>query len=69
MLWTAAKAALVTGILVELLPVRSPLKRKVSGALTTIGAICLRFALLEAGKTAAREPRATFNVQRSRMRR
>ncbi len=68
-LWTAAKAALVSGILVELLPVRSPLKRKVSGALTTIGAICLRFALLEAGKTAAREPQTTINLQRSRMRR
>ncbi|QWV95441.1 polysulfide reductase NrfD [Geomonas oryzisoli] len=66
-LWTAAKAALVTGILVELLPVRSPVKRKVSGALTTIGANCLRFALLESGKSAAREPQATFNLQRTRM--
>jgi hypothetical protein len=35
-----------------------------SGTLTTVGAICLRFALLESGKHAAREPQALIESQR-----
>lgn len=66
-LWQTAKAALVAGILLDLVPVKSPAKRKISGALTTIGAICLRFALLETGNSAAREPQATIGPQRRRM--
>lgn len=63
-LWQAAKVALIGGILMELAPVKSPAKRKISGALTTLGAICLRFALLEGGKSAAREPQTTMRPQR-----
>ncbi|WP_162604585.1 NrfD/PsrC family molybdoenzyme membrane anchor subunit [Geomonas edaphica] len=66
-LWQAAKVALVAGILVELVPGRSPTKRKISGALTTLGAVCLRFALLETGRTAAREPLAATRPQRRKM--
>jgi formate-dependent nitrite reductase membrane component NrfD len=63
-LWQGAKAMLAAGIVLSLIPVKSPWKRRVGGAVTTAGAICLRFALLEAGKEAAREPQATIEAQR-----
>lgn len=65
-LWTAAKVTLVAGVAVSLVPGRSPAKRMLGGALTTVGALCLRFALMETGKAAAREPQATVRPQRLR---
>lgn len=67
LLWNAAKVALVAGAVLDLIPAKSPGRRKASGVLTTLGAICLRFALLETGKDAAREPQAVIGPQRRRM--
>lgn len=63
-LWKGAEAMVAAGIVVSLIPVSSGFKRRLSGALTTIGAVCLRFALLESGKEAARSPRALTQSQR-----
>jgi formate-dependent nitrite reductase membrane component NrfD len=63
-LWKAAEVMVVAGIVLSAIPVKSPFKRRLSGALTTVGALCLRYALLESGKQAAREPRALFESQR-----
>jgi formate-dependent nitrite reductase membrane component NrfD len=69
LLWNAAKAALVAGVVLDLIPSKSPARRKASGVFTTLGAICLRYALLETGKDAAREPQAVIGPQRQRMQR
>jgi formate-dependent nitrite reductase membrane component NrfD len=62
-LWKAAKACLAAGIILNLLPGTSSSRRRVGGILTTIGAVCMRFALFEAGKKAARDPMAVIRQQ------
>lgn len=64
LLWKSAEVMVTAGIVLSLIPVRVSWKRRLSGALTTVGAICLRYALLESGKHAAREPRAPIESQR-----
>lgn len=41
-------------------------KRRLSGALGLDGALALRFAIMEAGRISATDPRATFEPQRAR---
>lgn len=65
-LWKGARAFVVAGIVVGLAPGRGLWKRRLSGMLTTAGAICLRYALLESGKQAAREPQAVIRGQKKR---
>lgn len=55
--WQGAKAMIAAGIVLTAIPVPSKWKRRLSGMVTTAGAICLRFALLESGKRAARDPK------------
>jgi len=65
-LWRAAKAATAGSLLASLIPVGpKKTRRKVSGILGTIGAVLVRFALWRAGKASARDPRATFEMQRA----
>jgi formate-dependent nitrite reductase membrane component NrfD len=63
-LWKSAEALVTAGIVLSLIPGSASWKRKLSGTCTTIGAVCLRFALLESGKQAARDPQALFTSQR-----
>jgi formate-dependent nitrite reductase membrane component NrfD len=63
-LWKSAEAFVGAGLVLNLIPGKAPWKRKLGGTLTTIGAVCLRFALLESGKQAARAPHALFESQR-----
>jgi formate-dependent nitrite reductase membrane component NrfD len=64
-LWKGAEAMLAAGIVLAAIPIRSSFKRRLGAALTTAGAISLRFALLESGKQAAREPRSLIREQKS----
>jgi formate-dependent nitrite reductase membrane component NrfD len=64
-LWRASKALNFFGLALSLLPGSSAPKRILSGLLGTGGGLLLRFALFEAGKSSARDPRATFEQQRS----
>ncbi|HJV35426.1 NrfD/PsrC family molybdoenzyme membrane anchor subunit [Geomonas sp.] len=63
LLWKSAEVMVTAGIVLSLIPVKLTWKRRLSGALTTVGAICLRYALLESGKHAAREPRVLIESQ------
>jgi len=65
LLWHAAKGFSAAGLVISLLPGHSRFKRMLGALLTTIGALNIRFALLEAGKASARDPRATFYQQRA----
>jgi formate-dependent nitrite reductase membrane component NrfD len=64
-LWTAARALTGASLALSLLPGRRRVKRAAAGLLGTAGALALRFAIFHAGKTSARDPRATFRQQRS----
>jgi polysulfide reductase-like protein len=59
-LWRGARwlgaASLVAGVLG---------RRRLAGALGTIAAVAARFAIVEAGRASAADPRATFEPQRS----
>ncbi|HJV66411.1 MAG TPA: NrfD/PsrC family molybdoenzyme membrane anchor subunit [Geomonas sp.] len=66
LLWKSAEVMVTAGIVLSLIPGRVSWKRRLSGALTTVGAVCLRYALLESGKHAAREPRALIESQRAK---
>jgi formate-dependent nitrite reductase membrane component NrfD len=66
-LWRASKALTGASLLFSLLPTRRRRRaaRTAAGILGTAGAIALRFAVFHAGKASARDPRATFQHQRS----
>ena len=65
-LWRAAKALTAGSLGASLVPIGTRrTRRKVSGVLGTAGAIALRFALWHAGRVSARDPRATFELQRA----
>jgi formate-dependent nitrite reductase membrane component NrfD len=64
-LWRASKALAAAGLALSLLPGRSRAKDLASGIVGTAGGLCVRFALFEAGKASARDPRATFEQQRA----
>jgi hypothetical protein len=64
-LWTAAKVATASSLVISLLPGRTRGKRIAAGVLGTVGALCLRFAVFHAGRASALNPRATFHQQRA----
>ena len=63
-LWKAAKGLTAASLLASVLPGRTRGKRAASGVLGTVGSLALRFAVFHAGKSSARDPRATFHQQR-----
>jgi hypothetical protein len=62
-LWKASKALTFAGLVVSVFG-KSKRAYRVGAVLGTAGAITLRFAVFHAGKASAREPRATFQLQR-----
>jgi formate-dependent nitrite reductase membrane component NrfD len=64
LLWKSAAALTLSSLVVSLVPPHSKTKRRVAGILGTLGAICLRFAIHEAGAASARDARASFHQQR-----
>jgi hypothetical protein len=64
-LWKAAKVLTASAIAVSLLPGRNRAKRLTSGVLGVAGGLALRWAVFEAGKRSAKDPRATFRQQRA----
>ena len=64
-LWQTAKMLTIAGALLSLAPGRSPTKRVLSGLVGSAASLCLRFGVYYAGKASARDPRATFEVQRT----
>ena len=67
LLWQAAKLLGAAGLVAALLPGRSRARTVAMAALTTASSIAVRFAVMEAGKESAHDPRATFEPQRVSM--
>ena len=66
-LWQSAKVLTLAGILLSLAPGKGRSKRIASGLIGTAASVCLRFGLFHAGKASARDPRASFLMQRAGM--
>lgn len=64
-LWQSAKALTIASAVMSIAPGHSRKKRIAAGLLGTAAGICVRFAYFFAGKRSARDPRATFEQQRS----
>ena len=64
-LWRASKAATAASLFLALASRRSRVVRVASGVTGTVGSLALRFALFQAGRASSRDPRATFEQQRS----
>jgi hypothetical protein len=64
-LWRLAKMGSTTGLILSLLPGRGRGRSLLSAALGTVTGLSLKFAVFHAGKASARDPRATFEPQRS----
>ncbi|HEX4748819.1 MAG TPA: NrfD/PsrC family molybdoenzyme membrane anchor subunit [Bryobacteraceae bacterium] len=65
MLWQTSKVLVIASAIVSLAPGHSRKKRILAGILGTAAGVCVRFAYFYAGKRSARDPRATFEQQRS----
>jgi formate-dependent nitrite reductase membrane component NrfD len=63
-LWRSAKVLTGASLALSLLPGKRRAIRTAAGMLGTAGAIALRFGVFHAGKSSARDPRATFGHQR-----
>jgi len=64
-LLTLARVCLGASALLDLLPGRSRSRRAASGALGLAGTLAIRFGIVDAGKASARDPQATFAMQRA----
>jgi hypothetical protein len=65
-LWRASKAFTLAGLLATALSTRrSTGLRRAAGVLGTLGSLTLRFAIMQAGRASARDPHATFDLQRA----
>jgi hypothetical protein len=62
-LWKAATVFTAASLVVSLLPIRRRRKRVLSGVLASLGSVCLRFGIHEAGVPSAQDSRASFHLQ------
>lgn len=66
LLWKTATALTLASLIASAIPSHSPKKRKVAGLLGALGSLCLRFAVHYISNASARDPRASFEQQRTR---
>ncbi len=64
-LWRASKALTCASVALSIVPGKSRLKRFAAAVMGTAGSLAVRFAVFEAGRASARDPRATFEQQRA----
>lgn len=62
-LWKAATVLTAGSLVVNLLPVPKRRKRILAGVLASLGSVCLRFGIHEAGAPSAEDSRASFRLQ------
>ena len=60
-----ARTLIAASIALEFLPGRARPMRRVSGLLALAGTLALRFGIYQAGRVSARDPHATFELQRA----
>ena len=65
-LWKASSACTVASLAVDTFTGRSRSGRVAAALVGTVGSIALRYSVWLAGRASARDPRATFDSQRSR---
>jgi formate-dependent nitrite reductase membrane component NrfD len=63
-LWRSAKALTMTGLMMSIFG-RGKRVNRIGAILGTAGSLVMRYAVMQAGKASARDPRATFHQQRS----
>jgi formate-dependent nitrite reductase membrane component NrfD len=65
-LWRGAKVMTALSLVLDFLPGRRQRRgRWLGGLLAMAGSLSMRFAIFHAGKASARDPRATFHLQRA----
>jgi len=64
-LWTTSAILTAASLVLSLAPVSFRGKRSLTGAMGTLAGLALRFAVFQAGRASARDPRATFRSQRA----
>ena len=64
-LWKTATMLTAASLIVSLIPGQSRTRRRIAGILGALGSLCLRFAVYDAGRASARDPRASFQLQRA----
>lgn len=62
-LWKAATVLTAGSLVVNLLPLPKRKKRILAGVLASLGSVCLRFGIHEAGAPSATDSRASFRLQ------
>jgi formate-dependent nitrite reductase membrane component NrfD len=66
LLLRAARIGLLAASLLDVVPgARSRSRRRIIGALGILGTLAIRFGVIAAGRASARDPRATFDMQRA----
>jgi hypothetical protein len=66
-LWKAATVLTAGSLVVNLLPIPKRRKRVFAGVLASLGSVCLRFGIHEAGAPSAKDSRASFRLQHHRL--
>jgi hypothetical protein len=64
-LWKASKACTAASLALSALPGKSPLKRRAAAVLGLAGSVGAKWAIFRAGFASARDPQATFAMQRA----
>jgi len=64
-LWNGAGLLSLAALAVTITPGRSRTKRIIGGSLAALGSFALRFAVHYAGEASARDPKASFHLQRN----
>ncbi len=64
-LWRTAMVLTATSLVISMLPAKGRWKRQYSGAFGILGSVAMRFAVHFAGVRSSRDPRASFQDQRS----
>ncbi|MFN2613718.1 MAG: formate dehydrogenase, partial [Actinomycetota bacterium] len=64
-LWKAAEVCTAAGLVASVLPGRGRTKRALSSVFLIAGATAAKFAIFRAGVASARDPKATFALQRA----
>ncbi len=64
-LWTTAKVLSIASLALSVMPGRSRAKLRAAGVLGAAGSLFLRFAVHSMGSASARDPRASFHLQRA----
>lgn len=65
-LWKSAGLLSLAALAVTIAPGRGRTKRVIGGSLAALGSFALRFAVHYAGEASARDPKASFHLQRHR---